>query len=183
MGRRTATGGGRRDSHPCLPRQGGGVPGEPSATSAGGGRCTEGRRAAREAAAAPRLCFHSAEPAVEVKATSDDSPKAVTLASRVCGSAQPAAPRRTAWAAFWRHLVRPWASPGQWAPCQQRALGRSHRDGNRRERRMRQQMLFQGLCVREAAIHPRILILNKREVSSQGHRPRWLRVLCPLSST
>lgn len=137
----------------------------------------EGRRATREAAAS-RLCFHYAEPAVKVKATSDESPQ-----SNYTCSAQPAAPRGTAWAAFCRHLVRLWASPGQWAPCQQRTLGCSHRDGNRRERRMRQQRRFQGLCVRGAAIHPRILILNRKEVSSQGPRPHWLHVLCPLSST
>ena len=34
----------------------------------------EGRRAVREAAA-PRLCFHYTEPAVKVKATSDESPQ------------------------------------------------------------------------------------------------------------
>lgn len=166
------------DSHPHLLRWGGGagflgILGSLSWEGVYGGRLQ-----------LPRLvgwsCFHYAEPAVKVKATSDESPQG----NYTCFfSAQPVVPLRTAWAAFCRHLVCLWASPGQWAPCQQRALGRRHRDRNRREGRMRQQMLFQGLCVREAAIHPRILISNKKEVHGQGDRPRWLHALCPLSST
>lgn len=106
--------------------------------------------------------------------------KAITLAVPHVRSALPEAPRRTAWAAFCWHLVCLWASPGQWALCQLRTLGLSHHDEDRRELRMRLQMLFQGLCVRRAAIHPRILILNNKEFHSQGHWPHD--TLCPLSS-
>ena len=88
-------------------------------------------------------------------------------------------PRRTSWAASCRHLAR---LPGMGGSVSARTLGHSHRDGDTRGLWTRQQMLFQGLCGRRAALHPRILILNKRVFSSQGERSHWLCVLCPLSS-
>lgn len=159
------------DSHPHRPHIG--APGEPLVASSGRG-CAERRGATQEAADLSGSFFTTLSQLSRLKQLQMNHHKAIMLVSPpflLCRSAWRArGPRRTAWATFCRHLLCPWASPGWWAWRQHHTLGCRHCDGNRRELRMQPQMLVQGLCIRGAAIHPRILILNKMEFNSKGCR-------------
>ena len=119
-------------------------------------------------AAAHSWFSHYIEQAVKVKATLDESHKAITLAvPRVlfCPACGPLQNRLG-------HLLpasaAPVGLPRIVGSVSAHTPGCSHHDGDRRGLRMWQQMLFQDLCIRGAALHPRILILNKNVFNRQG---------------
>lgn len=116
------------------------------------------------------LFIHYTEPVVKVKATSDESPQS----NYTCWSSAPLCPARsplrTAWAAFCRHLLCPWASLGRWAPCQHRTLGAATVTGTEGSCGCGTNACSRSVHQR-IALHLRILILNKKEFNSWATGP------------